>query len=360
METYNYGGLEKFRDVFFLFDREYSNLNPVFEYSVSYLAILFVCFILLILIFKYKSMIFEVLVSTLLIALITLGIDYRFTNARTGFYLLLGSILLNLAVLICKINFPEKDDKASSNETKTVIVNKSRLIRHLTALYLFSALPIIIIVKDVQNAAKVSLFFFSNSADYYEMTFMPPLGTPILSGLGANLYNSIGMNAVPIIEIIIVVMIFLLLLERWQFNFKNIKIDVKYIFGVLVVLFIIFTVIFHRHERSGNFVFLKSLVSPILTYLLCPWILLPYFLVIDDEREHNIQHLGFIFFLLQNCMIIPLLTLSNTLLIGLREFHILDGHAVQFTLNLLVLPFIASKIYLNRKKEQEIPDSVLG
>ena len=353
-ERYYNGELIESKSVFFFFDRGD-------EFSTSFLAIIFVCFLLLTLVFKYRNMIFEILVTTLLMTMIIVPIMYKISDShfyanivrlRVGYFLLLFSILMNLATYIVTTKLSKQKTAASIDAEKATNSNKTKSIRHILALYLFSVFPIMIRYKDLQRINRMCLFFFNESSSGFDITFIPPLGDSFFLSLSANLDSSIGMNLWRINEIIIILMIFLLLLEEWKFNFKNVRINVKYIFGVLVILFAIFAAIFHDDVASGNLTFLNSLISPMLLYLLCPWILLPYFLILKEE-EHSMLKLGFCFFLLQNIISIIALNLGTSTILEFREFYTGPRYTAQFTLNVLVLPFIATKIFLNRKREKE-------
>ncbi|MBY9001504.1 MAG: hypothetical protein KGD64_11345 [Candidatus Heimdallarchaeota archaeon] len=354
-ERYYNGELIESKSVFFFFDRGD-------EFSTSFLAIIFVCFLLLTLVFKYKNMIFEILVTTLLMTMIIVPIMYKISDShfyanivrlRVGYFLLLFSVLVNLATYIFNTKLSEQKTAMPIDKEKATNSSKTKLIRHMLAMYLFSAFPIMIRYKDLQNIARVGLFFFAESSGHFDISFIPSLGESFFLSLRSNLDGSIGMNMWLINEIIIVLMIFLLLLERWKFNFKNVKINIKYIFGVLVILFVIFAAIFHSYVASGNLSFLYSLIAPMLLYLLCPWILLPYFLMMTDEKEQSMMKLGFGFFLLQNIITTIAFNLGTSTILEFREFYTGPRYTAQFTLNVLVLPFIATKIFLNRKREKE-------
>ena len=360
-ERYYHEELRESKSVFFFYDRGD-------EFSTSFLAIIFVCFLLLTLIFKYKSMIFEVLVNTLLMTLIVVPIMYKVSDShsishvirlRVGYFLLLFSVLVNLATYIFNTRLSEQKAEVPIETEKTTDSSKTKLIRHMIAMYLFSAFPIMIRYKDLQNIARVGLFFFNESSSGFDISFIPSLGESFFLSLRSNLESSLGMNMWRINEIVIVLMIFLLLLEKWKFNFKNVKINIKYVFVVLVILFIIFEEIFHSDVESGNLAFLSSLIAPLLLYLLCPWILLPYFFMMKDEKEQSMMKLGFSFFLLQNIITIIAFNLGISSAIEFREFSAGVRYTAQFTLNVLIIPFIAMKIFLNKKNEQEISEPVL-
>ncbi|MBY9002255.1 MAG: hypothetical protein KGD64_15150 [Candidatus Heimdallarchaeota archaeon] len=363
-ETHNDEGIMRSRRVFLFFDREYNSSNHVSGYYISYLAIILVCFLLLILVFKYRSMLFEIVAATLSSTMIILPILYTISNSswsnkilkfKIGYFLLLFSILLNIQTIIFTEKYTEKRQIALYDKEKIPKSSKSKLRRHLLALYLFSALPIMIRFDEVNNSSKAGLFFFAESSQYFDLRFISIPGDFFFFGASANPRGSVAMNIWLILEIIIVLMIFLLLLERWKFSFKKLNINVGYIFGILVIAFIVLAAIFQSHIRNGSIVFPTALISPALLYILCPWILLPYFLAIQDEEEQNIMKLGFVFFLVQNCITILALFLSHSYLIEFRELFGGNGTVAQFTLNILILPFLAVKIFLTKKRKKESP-----
>ncbi|MBY9000626.1 MAG: hypothetical protein KGD64_06915 [Candidatus Heimdallarchaeota archaeon] len=350
--------------IFFLFDRNFNDYEGVFQYKISLFAVVFICFILLTLIFRYKSIIFEGLVSSLLIVLIVMPIMYKGSSndyfyyiikLRVGYFLLCISSLISLAVFIITIKFTEQNKIVLFNKIKTPVSKKNKALRHIIALYLFSAFPIFYAYDELQQTNVFGSIFFSESTRRFFIGFVPAIGDPFSFGFTTYPRGSLAMNARIIIEIVIVLMIFLLLLDKWKYDLKGRKFNVGYIFGIFMILFAVSVGIFQRYVGSGNLVFLKMFFEPLVLYLLCPWFLLPFFLVIDSTREQNKMKLGLFFFLVQNVLMITAIYLATEPGIVFREFLTYGSYNIQFSLNIFILMFLAVKIFLSDEKEKRPP-----